>query len=80
MVVEYVPATQILDRAPGGVARHPVQLTALLYLRDILRDQRFEEAPELLALAREFGAPEHDVEKVLRRYRDVRVEPQGIFI
>lgn len=47
------------------VRRHPVKLTALLYLRDALRRERYETCPEYIAVAREFGAVEREIEELL---------------
>lgn len=47
------------------VRRHPVKLTALLYLRDALRRERYEICPEYIAVAREFGAVEREIEELL---------------
>ena len=47
------------------VRRHPVKLTALLYLREALRARRYEVCPEFVAVAREFGAKEREIEELL---------------
>ena len=54
-------------RPPTGIRprRHPVKLTALLYLREALRAQRYEVCPEFIAVAREFGAREREIEELL---------------
>lgn len=49
--------------------RHPVKLTALLYLRDALRLQRYEVCSEFIAVAREFGAKEREIEELLEDSR-----------
>lgn len=47
------------------VRRHPVKLTALLYLRDALRAERYEDCPLFAAVAREFGAHAREIEELL---------------
>lgn len=47
------------------VRRHPVKLTALLYLREALRAQRYEVCPEFVAVAKEFGAKAREIEELL---------------
>ena len=54
-------------RAPTllRVRRDPVKLTALLYLREALRRERYEECPEYIRVAKEFGAQAREVEELL---------------
>ena len=55
-------------RAPVGiykVKRDPVKLTALLYLREALRDERYEECADFIAIAEEFGALDSEIQNVL---------------
>ena len=47
------------------VTRNPVKLTALLYFKEALLRQRYELCPELLHVAREFGAQEREIEELL---------------
>ena len=42
-------------------SRDPVKLTALLYLREALLEERYEECGEFIAIAREFGALEKEI-------------------
>jgi hypothetical protein len=51
------------------VRRHPVKLTALLYLREALRAQRYELCPEFIAAAKEFGAKEQEITELLEDSR-----------
>lgn len=51
---------------PGGKRRpvatkHPVALTALLYLREALRKEAYESCSEIIAVAKEFGATDAQV-------------------
>ena len=39
-----------------GLRRHPVKLTALLYLREALLEERYEDCAFAIAVAHEFGA------------------------
>jgi hypothetical protein len=45
--------------------KHPVKLTALLYLKDALQKERYEDCAELIRTAREFGAVEEEIEALL---------------
>jgi len=51
------------------VRRNPVKLTALLYLREALRAERFEECDQFIRVAREFGAQEREIEELLEDAR-----------
>ena len=53
--------------APGlfRVRKDPVKLTALLYLRDALLAEKYEECAEFIAIAREFGAQTFEVQNIL---------------
>ncbi len=51
------------------VKRDPVKLTALLYLREALQRQRYELCPELIGVAKEFGAQEREIEELLEDAR-----------
>ena len=51
-----------LRRPVGGRStRDPVRLTALLYLKEALLLERYEECREIIAIAYEFGATENEV-------------------
>lgn len=58
-------------RAPTllRVRRNPVKLTALLYLREALRAERYEECAHFVQVAREFGAQEREIEELLEDAR-----------
>ncbi len=56
------------------IKRHPVKLTALLYLQDALREERYEECAEFIAVAREFGAEAYEIQQLLE---DPRRKPRG---
>ena len=62
-----------LEEAPRGrvfrVTKDPVKLTALLYLRDALLAERYEECAEMIAIALEFGAHEQEVQALLENPR-----------
>lgn len=55
-------------RLSGGT-KHPVKLTALLYLREALLQEAFEECPMFIQTAYEFGARDHEVESLLEDAR-----------
>ena len=53
------------------ITRNPVKLTALLYLREALLEERYEECEEIIAIAEEFGAQPFEIDELLedpRRY------------
>lgn len=54
-------------RAPTllRVRRNPVKLTALLYLKEALRKERYEECSEFIRVAKEFGAQDREAEELL---------------
>lgn len=51
------------------VRRDPVKLTALLYLKEALLKQRYEQCAQFIAVAKEFGAQEREVEELLEDAR-----------
>ncbi len=55
-------------RRDGGFLRanlDPVKLTALLYLKEALLAERYEECAEFVSTAREFGAQEREIQSIL---------------
>ena len=48
-----------------GSVKHPVKLTALLYLKEALLKERYEICAEVIALAQEFGATNSEVQGLL---------------
>lgn len=48
-----------LDRRK--ISKHPVKLTALLELKKALLWERYEECPEIIAIAKEFGAQDLEI-------------------
>ena len=52
----------------GGFKRlrkNPVKLTALLYLKEALIKERYEECAEIIAIALEFGAAVFEIQNLL---------------
>lgn len=45
--------------------RHPVKLTALLYLKEALLKERYEVCGTLIGVAREFGAAQFEIDDLL---------------
>lgn len=43
------------------VEKHPVKLTALLYLKEALLTERYEDCADFIAIAKEFGAQGSEV-------------------
>lgn len=48
-----------------SVMKHPIKLTALLYLRDALKKERYEQCAEIIAVAEEFGAKPFEIQDLL---------------
>ncbi len=46
-------------------SRHPVKLTALLYLKEVLLREKYEACEEIISLAKEFGAESYEVQDLL---------------
>ncbi len=53
------------------VTRNPVKQTALLYLREALLDERYEECANFIAVARQFGAQRFEVQDLLEDPRRI---------
>ena len=45
--------------------KHPVKLTALLYLKEALAREQYERCAEIIAFAKEFGAAAFEIEDLL---------------
>ena len=54
------------------VSKNPVKLTALLYLKEALLKEQYEECPGIVGIAREFGAAEFEIRDLLE---DARRKP-----
>jgi len=48
-----------------AVKKHPVKLTALLYLKEALRKERYEICPDIISVAEEFGAKPFEIRDLL---------------
>ncbi len=46
-------------------SRHPLKLTALLYLKEALIREQYEKCAEIIALAQEFGAASFEIQDLL---------------
>ena len=46
-------------------SHHPLKLTALLYLKEAVRREQYEKCAEIVALAKEFGAAEFEIQDLL---------------
>ena len=55
------------DRRSRLVAsrKHPVRLTALLYLKEALKQERYELCPDIISAAKEFGASSSEINYLL---------------
>ena len=47
------------------ISKHPAKLTALLYLKEALLKERYEECAQTIAVAREFGAADFEIQDLL---------------
>ena len=54
-------------------SRHPVKLTALLYLKEALLNEVYEDCPLAIEIATEFGAEDFEIENLLE---DPRRNPE----
>ena len=60
---------------PGIAARYrrrtrdPVKLTALIYLREALISERYEDCTDFIAIAKEFGALDEEIRVLLEDKR-----------
>ena len=55
----------------GGerVTKHPVKLSALWALKEALLQENYEECPEIIAIAKEFGARDFEIYYLLEDAR-----------
>ncbi|MSR76639.1 MAG: hypothetical protein EXS63_00200 [Candidatus Omnitrophica bacterium] len=49
--------------------KHPVKFTALIYLREALLQEKFEDCSLFIQIAYEFGARDHEIESLLEDAR-----------
>lgn len=56
---------------PSRALKHPVRLTALVYLSEALRSERYEQCAEIVQVAREFGASTNEIQSLLEDPRRV---------
>ena len=49
----------------GRIYRHPVKLTALLYLKEALAMENYEICRDVVNVAKEFGAAEFEIRDLL---------------
>lgn len=62
-----VPKIAENTRAPTllRVRKNPVKLTALLYLKEALWRERYEQCTQFVQVAKEFGALDREIEELL---------------
>lgn len=53
------------EKKRGQAFKHPVKLTALLYLKEALLKEQYENCKELIAVAEEFGALPYEIQDLL---------------
>ena len=51
------------------IVKNPIKLTALLYLKEALLKQQYEVCPEIVSVAKEFGAAEFEIQDLLEDQR-----------
>ena len=59
------------DEQRKPLVKHPVKLTALLYLKEAIKREQYELCEELIAVAKEFGAASYEVQDLLEDPRRV---------
>lgn len=66
-----MPTIQESARSPtwSVVKKNPVKLTALLYLKEALLAERYEECPLFVRVAKQFGAVNREIEELLEDAR-----------
>ena len=57
----------IEKKQASQLKEHPIKTTALHYIREMIETERYEDLPETLAVAREFGATEWEIRIALMR-------------
>lgn len=55
----------VSSRGLRRITKNPVKLTALLYLREALLAEDYEECPVIIQIAREFGAQNFEIINLL---------------
>jgi hypothetical protein len=58
-----------VGKVPPRIKKDPVKLTALLYLREALLDEKYEECDQFIEVAKEFGAQAFEVQALLEEPR-----------
>ena len=53
------------------IEKNPVKLTALLYLKEALLNQQYENCREFVEIAKEFGAQDFEIQNLLEDPRRV---------
>ena len=52
-------------------SRHPVKMTALIYLKEALLNEAYEDCPVAIEIAKEFGAQEFEIQNLLEDPRRI---------
>ena len=60
-----IPTTNFNTIRIRRTTMHPVKLTALLYLKEALLNEAYEDCPLTIEVAREFGAQEFEIQNLL---------------
>ena len=66
-MLKIVKYSEFQKRRP--VMKHPIKLTALLYLKEALLKQQYELCPEIISVAKEFGAVHFEIQDLLEDQR-----------
>ena len=64
---------QVNPRERVRIVRHPIKLTALLYLREALLEERYEECDQAIQIALEFGGKSFEINDLLEDVRRIPV-------
>lgn len=64
-------ADSLLEVTRSLLIKHPVRMTALLYLRDAMLQEKYEDCANIISIAREFGAHAHEIEGLVEDPRRV---------
>jgi len=62
-MIRTIPFTGTTARV--GTAKHPLRLTALFYLKDALRLEKYESCADIISVAKEFGATAPEIQRLL---------------
>ncbi|HTL47087.1 MAG TPA: hypothetical protein VL688_03385 [Verrucomicrobiae bacterium] len=71
MATKLLVSTDLLTAR--GLKKHPVKLTALLYLREALLQEKYEDCADCIEIASHFGARHFEIRNILEDPRRMPV-------